>query len=80
MRPLARVGLAILGVLLFVAAAAPWIAPDNPNHQVLSENLRGPSPAHPFGQDRAGRDILSRILHPDVMGEPPAEAARVWKS
>ena len=63
MTTLARLGLAILSVLLLVAAAAPWIAPADPNHQVLSENLRGPSPAHPLGQDRAGRDILSRILY-----------------
>ena len=63
MRSLARVGLAILGLLLLVAATAPWIAPADPNHQVLSENLRGPSPAHPLGQDRAGRDILSRIVY-----------------
>ena len=63
MRPLARIGLVILALLLLAAATAPWISPADPNHQVLSENLRGPSSSHPLGQDRAGRDILSRILY-----------------
>ena len=53
----------VVALLLLLAAAAPWIAPQDPNHQVLSERLRGPSPEHPLGQDRAGRDVFARIVY-----------------
>jgi len=60
---LARVGMGIIVLTLFVAATAPVIAPANPDRQVLAEKFRGPSADHLLGQDRAGRDILSRILY-----------------
>ena len=31
--------------------------------QNISEMLQGPSPAHPFGTDELGRDILARVVH-----------------
>jgi peptide/nickel transport system permease protein len=63
MTPIARIGLAIVVILVVVAAAAPRMAPQDPNAQHLAEHLRGPSPGHPLGQDQAGRDILSRIVY-----------------
>ena len=60
---LARIGIAIILLTLVVAAAAPVISPANPERQALAEKFRGPSAEHPLGQDRAGRDILSRIFY-----------------
>jgi peptide/nickel transport system permease protein len=47
---------------LFVAVAAPWLAPFDPIEQNLSATLLPPSGAHPLGTDNFGRDILSRII------------------
>jgi peptide/nickel transport system permease protein len=55
-------GALLLGLAL-AAAAAPWIAPADPTRQDLSATLAPPSRAHPLGQDKLGRDILSRVLH-----------------
>jgi peptide/nickel transport system permease protein len=60
---LARIGLAIVAAILLIALTAPVISPADPNHQVLAEKFRGPSLDHPLGQDRAGRDILSRVFY-----------------
>ncbi|MBI2963997.1 MAG: ABC transporter permease [Deltaproteobacteria bacterium] len=63
MSPAARLGAAIVALFLAAAALGPRLAPRDPSRPALAENLRGPSLAHPFGQDRLGRDILSRTLH-----------------
>lgn len=56
-------GTALLVALLAgLALFAPLLAPAPPTQQVLREGLQGPSPAHPFGQDRLGRDVMSRVL------------------
>ncbi|HHH89347.1 MAG TPA: ABC transporter permease [Aliiroseovarius sp.] len=60
---MAMLGLAILGFLLFVAAAAPLIAPHDPFEQDLANRLAPlGTPGHPFGTDSLGRDILSRMI------------------
>ena len=56
-------GLAILSLLSVAALAAPAIAPRDPLSQSLDEGLSPPSPAHWLGQDKLGRDVLSRLLH-----------------
>jgi peptide/nickel transport system permease protein len=43
--------------------AAPILAPYPPAEQRAAERLQPPSTAHPFGTDRLGRDILSRVLY-----------------
>ncbi len=49
-------------VLLMLAVIfAEKICPYDPNAQIFS-TLEPPSPAHPAGTDRLGRDMLSRIL------------------
>jgi peptide/nickel transport system permease protein len=53
---------ALLG-LAVVAAAAPWIAPYDPARQELAATLAPPGPEHVLGQDKLGRDILSRVVH-----------------
>jgi peptide/nickel transport system permease protein len=61
---LAMAGLVIVGILLVVAALAPWIAPHDPLTQDLSRRLLPPgTPGNLLGTDDFGRDILSRIIH-----------------
>ena len=57
------VGGTVIGLLLFVAAAAPLLAPHNPNTIQLSQTLSGISSEHLLGTDAAGRDILSRLIY-----------------
>jgi peptide/nickel transport system permease protein len=61
---LAMAGLVIVGILLVVAALAPWIAPHDPLTQDLSRRLLPPgTPGNLLGTDDFGRDILSRIIY-----------------
>jgi peptide/nickel transport system permease protein len=65
---LAVAGLALLGVAVVLAVAAPLVAPADPNAQELTQKLRPPvwapggSPQSPLGTDPLGRDVLSRML------------------
>ena len=56
-------GLAVVVLLLIVAAFAPLLAPFDPGAQALDSGLSGPSWSHWLGQDRLGRDLLSRLVH-----------------
>ncbi|MEM2203087.1 MAG: ABC transporter permease [Sulfolobales archaeon] len=58
----AYVSLYIVGFLIFIAIFGPLLTPYNPYDFDLSRARQPPSPAHPFGTDELGRDILSRIL------------------
>ena len=60
---LATAGLAMVAIFLTCALFAPWLAPQNPSHIDLPQRLMSPSPAHWFGTDELGRDILSRIIY-----------------
>ncbi len=54
-------GLSMLALLLAVAAAAPALAPHDPD--AISTALAAPpSPLHPLGTDGLGRDVLSIIV------------------
>lgn len=59
------VPLALLGALISLALAAPWLSPAPPNEIAVSglAATAPPSWAHPFGLDTYGRDVLSRVLH-----------------
>ena len=61
--PLALSGLAVVGLLLVCAAAAPWLAPHPPDAQDLAARLAPPGPGHWLGTDALGRDVLSRLVH-----------------
>ena len=37
--------------------------PYDPNETQVANKLKPPSPAHPFGTDHLGRDVLTRMLH-----------------
>ena len=60
--PLIVTSLALIGLMLICAVAAPWIAPHNPSAQQLTIRLQGPSIAHLLGTDELGRDVFSRII------------------
>lgn len=49
-------------LLLIVAAFALYLVPYDPYKQDLTNALVKPNAQHPFGTDRYGRDMLSRII------------------
>ena len=53
----------MLGVLVVAAAAAPWLAPHDPEKVVVDQVLASPSAEHLFGSDVLGRDVLSRVIY-----------------
>src|SRR5438034_707552 len=62
-------GLAFILLIALVAAAAPWLAPQDPLRQSLRGRLSPPTlegadgRAHLFGTDHLGRDVLSRVIY-----------------
>ena len=54
--------LALAMLLLLGALFARQLCPYDPNLQDYSNALQPPSLAHPFGTDRFGRDMLSRVI------------------
>ncbi len=61
--PTGVIGLALVAFVVLGALFAPVIAPVGPLEQERGNELGEISPAHPFGTDEFGRDILSRVLH-----------------
>ena len=61
-RPTA-VGMVLVGLLVLLAALAPWLAPADPLRQDLAQALLPPGPGHWFGTDEFGRDVMSRLLY-----------------
>lgn len=59
----AKVGAAILGLLVLVAVLAPLIAPYGQNTLDFENILSGPSLSHLMGTDSTGRDVFSRTLY-----------------
>ncbi|MDQ1492495.1 MAG: peptide/nickel transport system permease protein [Actinomycetota bacterium] len=60
---LAVLGLVMVGIVFFLAAFAPLVAPYDPRHQNLQNTTAKPSGAHWLGTDELGRDQLSRVIH-----------------
>jgi len=60
----ARVGLALVGLLLLLALLAPLFTSYDPTAQIdlATRQLLPPSMAHPMGTDFFSRDMLSRVL------------------
>lgn len=61
-RPPAAIGLIIAVGMVVVAVLAPVISPYRPEASDFTAILSPPSPAHLFGTDELGRDILSRVI------------------
>ena len=59
---LARVGGAIVLVVLLAALLAIVWSPYSPTQQDIRNLLKPPSPAHPLGTDELGRDTLTRVM------------------
>ena len=59
---LAMVGAAVVAALILIAVAAPLLMPYDPNQINVHAILLPPSVDHPFGTDRLGRDVLSRMI------------------
>ena len=49
-------------VLLLAALFSRQLCPYDPDLQNLTEAMKPPGLSHPFGTDRYGRDLLSRVL------------------
>jgi len=60
--PANLVGLALLVGHLALALVAPLIVPHSPTALNADQLLQPPSAAYPFGTDRFGRDVFSRVL------------------
>jgi peptide/nickel transport system permease protein len=65
---LAKLGLFLAGLSIFVAIFAPVLAPHDPSQQVLQARNQPPvfvggTWTHPLGTDQLGRDMLSRTLY-----------------
>jgi ABC-type dipeptide/oligopeptide/nickel transport system permease subunit len=61
-KKVAVAALAFIAVFYFCGVFAPWVAPHSFTDQNLDNVLQGPSWEHPFGTDRLGRDMLSRVI------------------
>lgn len=53
----------VISVLYGSGIFAPIVAPYSYNEQSLLEAKQRPSFSHPFGTDRLGRDIMSRVIY-----------------
>jgi peptide/nickel transport system permease protein len=62
-QPALMAGIVIIGVILFLAIAAPLLTSYNPTAQNLSQSLAGPSAHHLLGTDQLGRDTWTRLLY-----------------
>src|SRR5579859_5321539 len=61
---MALVGCITLAVIVGVCVIAPMIVPETAANKVDPRLFRAPpSPAHPFGNDDVGRDIMWRIIY-----------------
>ena len=60
--PAFGLGLGVVALWLLLATFAPLVAPFDPILQDGTIALQPPSPAHPFGTDNFGRDVLSRVI------------------
>lgn len=53
----------VLGLLVFACVFAPLLTPHDPGEINVMLKYADPSPEHPFGCDRMGRDLLARVLY-----------------
>ncbi len=66
---MAMAGLWVTIILILIAIFAPFIAPYSPYYSPVMEegkielSMQGMSWAHPFGTDKLGRDIFSRVIY-----------------
>jgi peptide/nickel transport system permease protein len=56
-----RVGLLLLGTVVFACSVVPALSPYGSN-EIVAAPFEHPSPAHPFGTDSVGRDLFVRVM------------------
>ena len=61
--PLLGVSLVVFAIYVFIGAAAPVLAPYDPNIQNLRATLAPPTSLNLLGADEYGRDLLSRLIY-----------------
>jgi peptide/nickel transport system permease protein len=61
-RPPAALGSVVVVTIIAAAVAAPLVAPWDPAANDFEAILSPPTPAHLFGTDELGRDVLSRVI------------------
>lgn len=69
-------GLSLVCFVFLIAVTCPWIAPHDPGSQAAMLNFGSKAPPswqYPFGTDRMGFDVLSRVLY----GAPTALAVGI---
>jgi len=62
-QPALLAGIAIMGLIVAIALAAPLLAAANPIELNLPSALQSPGSAHLLGTDQFGRDIFARLLY-----------------
>ncbi len=60
--PIAFISFIIVIIWFFLAVFGPYIVPHDPVEHDLKTRFKGPSIEHPFGTDRYGRDVFSRVV------------------
>ncbi len=53
----------LLGVMIFIAIFAPWLATVDPTAIAPAKRIRDPSTLYWFGTDMLGRDVYSRVMY-----------------
>src|SRR3989304_10122724 len=62
-RPAVGFGLGLVLAFTLVAVLGPSMTPYGPTETNPRSILESPSPQFPFGTDKFGRDILTRVVH-----------------
>ena len=62
-RPAFVLGLLIIAIYVIVALIGPQLTPYGPTETNPRATFQPPSPEHPFGTDKFGRDILTRVVY-----------------
>ncbi len=61
--PMAVICAVLLTLLVLACVCAPLLTPHDPTVINVPMRYADPSPEHPFGCDRLGRDLLARVLY-----------------
>lgn len=57
------IGVTLIAIVSLLALLAPWIAPYEPDEQVITMRFAQPGSEFRLGGDHLGRDVYSRLLH-----------------
>jgi peptide/nickel transport system permease protein len=76
LQPLGAAGLLAIVLMVLASVLARWVSPYDPVVIDFGAMLAAPSPAHLFGTDQFGRDVLSRVIY----GARTALSIGFWSS